>query len=792
MNRTAVRSWPLLACLAAGVFLPGWASAAESAPDFQRDIQPIFADRCFRCHGPDEANRKADLRFDTREGALRVRKGKAAILPGKKGESELWRRINSTDPESRMPPPRSNRTLSPREIETLGRWIDGGAPWALHWSFVAPVKSEPPAVRRAEWPRNPIDLFILERLEREGLEPSPEAPRETLIRRLCLDLTGLPPTAEEVDRFLADRGSDAYERLVDRLLSSPRYGERMVWEWLDAARYADTNGYQGDPTRTMWPWRDWAIAALNSNLPFDRFTVEQIAGDLLPGATVSQRVATGFHRNHALNGEGGRIPEESRVDYVVDRVDTTATVWLGLTLGCARCHDHKFDPFSQKEYYRLFAYFNGLPESGATDEWPNAKPTLALPTPEQSARIARLEGEVEDRKRELAAAGGPPQEELKKKLEEAEKSLKEARAKVTRVMVMQEAEKPRESFVLLRGAYDKPGEKVSAGLPAVLSPGRAEGLPGGASSRLDLARWLVDPANPLTARVTVNRYWQLFFGTGIVKTVEDFGVQGERPSHPRLLDWLAAEFVSSGWDVKRLHRLIVTSAAYRQSSRVTTALLEKDPENRLLARGPRFRLSSAALRDQALAASGLLVEKLGGPSVKPYQPPGVWEDMTFGQIQYVQDKGESLYRRSVYTFWRRTVGPTMLFDTASRQTCTVRLARTNSPLHALSLLNDVTYVEAARKMAERVLLEGGKDDGRRLALAFRLPTARVPTPGEQEVLSVALDRFRKTFAADPQAARKLIGAGESPRDPSLDPVELASWTALASLILNLDETITRE
>jgi hypothetical protein len=789
MRRSLPAPGRIFACL---LVLPlGTAStrACGEAIDFQRDIQPVLSDRCFHCHGPDEKVRKAALRFDTEEGAFRERNGKRVIVRGKSAESEIIRRITSDDPSERMPPPESKRVLSPREIDAIRRWIDEGARWGVHWAFAAPARPEPPGVKRGEWPRNPIDSFILERLEREGLEPSPEAPRETLIRRATLDLTGLPPSLEEVDAFLADRSPDAYERVIDRLLASPRHGEHMASGWLDAARYADTNGYQGDPTRTMWPWRDWVIRAINENMPFDRFTVESLAGDLLPGATVSQRIATGFHRNHMLNGEGGRIPEESRVDYVLDRVETTATVWLGLTLGCARCHDHKYDPFSQREYYQLAAYFNSIPESGAVDEWPHAKPVVPVPTQEESERIARLEKSVADLKDAVGKEeAGASRDELRKKLDAEEKALRDARTFMTKVMVMEDLETPREMHILLRGAYDKPGEKVSPGVPAVLPP-----LPPGAPpNRLALARWLVDPAHPLTARVTVNRIWQLFFGTGIVKTVEDFGVQGERPSHPELLDWLATELVRSGWDMKAMHRLIATSAVYRQSSRATKLVLERDPENRLLARGPRFRLSSAAIRDQALAASGLLVEQIGGPSVKPYQPPGVWEEMTFGQIQYAQDRGESLYRRSLYTFWRRTVAPTMMFDAASRQYCTVRHSRTNSPLHALITLNDVTYSEAARKLAERALKEGGADEEARLGFAFRLSTARRPSAAESAVLRGALERLRKHYAGDHEAAAKLVRAGESPRDESIDVAELAAWTGVASLVLNLDETLTKE
>jgi hypothetical protein len=820
----------MLLCGAFVAALPSAGQTAEPAPtavEFNRDIRPILADACFACHGPDKARRKADLRLDTEAGAFAAAElGDGKIIePGNPAKSELFRRITAREDRERMPPASSGRKLSHRQVELLKRWIEQGAKWQKHWAFLPPKRPELPQVKHAGWGRNPIDAFVLERLEREGLSPSPEATPTTLIRRVTLDLTGLPPTPAEVDAFLADRSPDAYEKVVDRLLASPRYGERMVLEWLDAARYADSNGYQSDGTRTMWPWRDWVIDALNRNMPFDQLTVEQLAGDLLPGATRSQKIATGFNRNHMLNGEGGRIPEESRVDYVVDRVDTTATVWLGVTLGCARCHDHKFDPFTQKEYYRLFAYFNNVPESGAVDRGGNAAPVLSLPTREQEERLAALTRTVaeldtqakdvepkpllrpEDWQRQavarlpgvpatLGAVVGlpdrflpsPERQAVLKKLDDARKALDGLNKSVTQVMVMEERSQPRDTFILQRGVYTKPGEKVTPGVPASLTP-----LPAGAdANRLGLARWLVDPANPLTARVAVNRAWQIFFGVGLVKTVEDFGVQGEPPSHPELLDWLATEFVRGGWDVKALHRLMVTSATYRQSSRLTPALRERDPDNRLLARGPRYRLPSPVLRDQALAVSGLLVEKVGGPPVKPYQPPGVWEEMTFGQIKYQQDKGANLYRRSLYTFWRRTVGPTNLFDTAARQVCTVRQPRTNTPLQSLVLLNDITFVEAARALAERMLTQGGDTPQERITFAFRLATARPPTDPELQVLTKALERLLKQYQDDGDAARKLVSVGESPRNPKLDVKELAAYTGMATLILNLDEVLSKE
>jgi hypothetical protein len=884
--------------------------------------------------------------------------------------------------------------------------------------------------------RNVIDNFVLARLAQEHLRQAPEADKPRLLRRVTLDLTGLPPTPQEVDAFLADSSPEAYDKVVDRLLASPRFGERMVWEWLDAARYADTNGYQGDPTRAMWYWRDWVIKALNNNMPFDQFTIEQLAGDLLAEGEkrpaswlmedkIDPLVATGFHRNHMINGEGGRIPEESRVDYVMDRVETTGTVWMGLTFNCCRCHDHKFDPIKQREYYQLSAYFNSIEETGGNDAGGYAKPIITLATPEQQAKVdaakaaenaanqERDQLEKELRKNQPAweqsfvngaklaevewqplvpnelssekgatltrqsdgsilasganpdtddfilttttalrrptairlevlpddslashgpgrapngswvltefkmLAGGKPVEltaahadfeqpgwplanvldgkddtgwgtwpqvgkpheavleikskfpvrsssdfhdeilvsirlqfrsafkqhtigkfrlsltnsptELlrpvpeavkaaiaveaaqrtdaqkkaitefylasdprliaaKKKADDAKAARDRVERETPRTMVMRDRAQPRDTFVLVKGAYDKYADKVEHGTPAFLPP-----LPEDApKNRLALARWLVSPEHPLTARVTVNRYWQTFFGRGLVKTSEDFGVQGDKPTHPELLDWLARDFMDGGWDVKRLVRMMVTSATYRQSSVVPAGMAERDPENKLLARGPRFRIPSWMLRDQALAASGLLVEKLGGPPVKVYQPLNIWEDASFGQIKYTQDHGEALYRRSLYIFWRRIVAPTFFFDVANRQQCTVKAGRTNTPLHALVTLNDVTYVEAARALAERMLKQGGNTDADRLAYGFRLCTARCLDERESKLLADSLAHFRQEYAGDEEAAKKLINTGESKPDPNLSPTELAAHTGLALLLLNLDETLTKE
>ena len=1039
---------------------------AAEPPNFSRDILPILSDTCFACHGPDAKSREADLRLDQQESALRTEK--PIILPGKSGDSELMKRILSTDPEAVMPPPKSGRKLTAPQKELLKAWIDSGAKWGKHWAFepiqrpaVPDLKSQISNLKSLI--RNPIDVFVRAKLEKESLSPSPEAAKHTLIRRVTLDLTGLPPSLEELDAFVADQSSDAYEQVVDRLLNSPRFGERMVWEWLDAARYADTNGYQGDPTRTMYFWRDWVIDALNNNLPFDQFTIEQLAGDQLPTPTQQQLIATGFHRNHMINGEGGRIAEESRVDYVQDRVETTGTVWMGLTFNCCRCHDHKFDPLAQKEYYQLSAFFNSIEESGANDSGGLANPVITFAGPEQQKKLDDLRAaetaanqsrdELDRKLREsqaewekslvasgsaaepqwsvltfetlkseagatlkklddnsvLASGENPakdsfelalttklsgltgiqlealPDESLVNKglgradngnfvlselklflndkpvelsalradfeqptfppanavdgrndtgwaiasefgkphvavfeprtsiaaingettvrvrlefqsvhvahvlgrfrlsltnspvaslrpmpaavrevlniaadkrndtqkktvaefylnneptlltarrvADDAKKAREGFERSLPRTMVMRERAQPRDTFILVRGAYDKFADKVSHGLPAAL-PQPAEP----ATNRLALARWLMSPEHPLTARVTVNRYWQTFFGTGLVKTTEDFGIQGEKPSHPELLDWLAAEFAESRepltesrdpnltaqlanprWNVKRLIRLIVTSATYRQASRMGTLARpsdetaavanddqgtgksahptnasERDPDNRLLARGPRYRLPSWMIRDQALAISGLLVEKQGGPPVKGYQPPGIWEEATFGRIGYQQDTGESLYRRSLYQFWRRIVGPTLFFDVATRQTCQVKVARTNTPLHALVTLNDVTFVEAARTLAQRVLLGPATDDASRLSEAFRRSTSRAPKPTELAILTIRLQGLRAAFAKDEAAARKLIAVGESKASDKIPPAELAAFTSLATLLLNLDETISKE
>ncbi len=777
--------------LLAGAQLPKSQSRLAPLVRFSRDIQPILAEKCFRCHGPDQKTRMAGLRLDTEYGAFAaLASGGKVFAPGSPAHSKAYQRMVAPNAALRMPPPGSDLTVTSAQLKVVKQWIGQGAKWERHWSLITPVSPPVPAVKLKRWPVNPIDNFILARLEGERLAASPGAARETLLRRVSLDLTGIPPTLAEIDGFLADRIPGAFERVVDRLLASPRFGERMVWDWLEAARYSDTNGYQEDRTRPMWPWRDWAVKAINANMPFDQFTVEQIAGDLLPGATLDQRIATGFNRNHMLNGEGGRIPEESRVEYVMDRVDTTTTVWLGLTMGCARCHDHKYDPFTQRDYYQLYAYFNNVNETGSVDRNGSANPVVELPTAEQAARLADLRAKVEELSTTASGLkeGSPERSEAQKRFDAAKKEVESLNNSVTLAMVMEDRKEPRQAHILIRGTYEKPGDKVESGVPAALAPLP----PGSPSNRLALAHWLTSPANSLTARVAVNRYWQMLFGTGLVLTTEDFGIQGEKPSHPDLLDWLATDFVRSKWDVKRLVKLIVTSATYRQSSVATAKMLELDPANRLLSRGPRYRLPAFMLRDQALAVAGLLVEKLGGPPVKPYQPEGVWEDFSYGKITYTQDHGESLYRRSLYTFWRRSVAPTGMFDASPRRVCSMRQTITNTPLQSLTLLNDITFVEAARVMAERVMKEAGWSPEERIGYGFQLAAGRRPRPDELRVLVEAFQRAKEQFGRDAGAVGQLLSVGEKPRDQKLSATDLAAYATVMSIILNLDEVLCKE
>ncbi len=1040
----------------------GPASAREKLR-FNRDIRPILSDACFHCHGPDEKERKGGLRLDLAEKAFQAGKsGLVPITPGNPDESEILVRIFLESGDSDfMPPPESGKTLTPAQRDTLKRWIEEGAEYEGHWAFEKPERPALPAGKEAQ---HPVDAFLMDRLEREGLAMQTEADRETLLRRVSLDLTGLPPTLAELDAFLSDGSPGAYEKAVDRLLASPHYGERMAMDWLDFARYADSNGFQSDGSRQMWLWRDWLIHAYNRNLTFDRFTIEQLAGDLLPNATRDQIIATGFNRNHRLNGEGGRIEAEWFVETVIDRVETTGMTWMALTLNCARCHDHKYDPISQKEFYGLFAYFNSNEESGVLGpegkNGVNTPPLLRVPDETQAAELARLEGEVAKAEAAVKASGGAMAAALAKwesetrarltgpggalsaspwvaasgesakslggaslirqadgswlaggknpsndtyeitlpanggtvggillevfpdaslpgkslgrgsngnfvmtgvelalrlpdgkeqvvpltkaeadyaqkgygvaailenakapnakaakgwaidgnsadkklarramflaaapvavpagatitvrlrhqsnfgdhnagrfristtafepalvkldggsglpanliailtgdpgKRSEADRkalddwfrkytdhpeksaraALEVAKAKRTdyeqslpSVMVMKEKPAPREAFVLNRGEYDRPTDQVERHLPAALPP-----LPAGApQNRLGLAQWLVSDDHPLTARVWINREWERLFGTGIVKTSENFGSQAEWPVHAELLDWLAVEFVSptvlpavdgkaaQAWDMKAMIKFLVMSRAYRQSSSVTPELVERDPENRLLARGPRFRLRGELVRDQALAVAGLMAPKVGGPSVRPYMPEGVWDETSrYGDLRgYKADTGEGLYRRSFYTIWKRTGAPPtmLLFDAPNRETCTPKRSRTNTPLQALALMNEVTFVEASRALAERMMREGGKTPEERLTTGYRLATSRRP---DAETLLFLRDGFGSRlaeFQSQPESAKALISHGASKSDPKLDPAELAAYTVSANILLNLDRVITRD
>jgi hypothetical protein len=842
-----------VACAMVISVLLGRAVTAEPEPlDFNRDIRPILSENCLYCHGQDPAKREADLRLDDREAAIAAE----AIVPGDPGASAMLERIHSTDPDVLMPPPDSNRRLSADQKQLLDRWIRQGAEYEPHWAFVPPVRPVPPAVRQADWPRNDVDRFVLAKIEQAGLAPAPEADRATLIRRLHADLVGLPPTPEEVDAFVADPDPQAYEKLVDRLLASPHYGERMAIPWLDAARYADSNGFQQDGDTWQWIWRDWVVKSLNADMPFDRFSIEQLAGDLLPDATIDQKIASGFNRNHLLNGEGGAIAEEQRCNTLFDRVDTTSTTWLGLTMACAQCHDHKYDPLTRIDYYRLLDAFNRVPESGLPARHSArirlSPPVLELPTAENTRRLAELEAAkkadeaeakpildalYESWKAGLFADGKPADgeqlprtlpplllkpeadrtederkqiaDELRRffdskvkyklikslpqvaKYDAAKKAYDQYKGdQIPRVMVMSD-EQPRETRILDRGDYLSPiGEKLSFLPPASLPP-LPEAVP---RNRLGLATWLFLPEQPLTARVQVNRMWQQFFGTGIVKTTEDMGVQSEYPRHMDLLDWLAVEFRERGWSQKHMHRLLVTSATYRQSSRVTADHLAKDPENRLHARAARFRMPALVLRDVALAASGLIDLRIGGQPVYPYQPDQIWEALAITKerdFTYPASHGRDLYRRSLYTFWRRTVSPANMFDTANRQTCTVRASQTSTPLHALTTLNDPTWVEAARVLAEQSLQSTGDLDGR-LTHAFRRILGRKPSAYDLEAIRRMHARQLAIYGTDWDAARQLLAVGESPRDKTLDPAGHAALTTTCLAIFNLDEALTRE
>ncbi|MCM8536240.1 MAG: PSD1 and planctomycete cytochrome C domain-containing protein [Lentisphaeraceae bacterium] len=816
------------------LLLVGIVSAKEKKIDFSRDIQPLLSENCFHCHGPDNKNREANLRLDDEHAAKAVykkKKGLIGIVPGHPEKSTIIERMFTDDEDDVMPPLDSNRTLTQEQKELIKEWIKQGAEWGTHWAF---ERAERPEIKSLAGTGNPIDDIVLEKLKEQKLTFSQEASKTTLLRRVSLDLTGVPPTVEELDHFINDKSPKAYEKAVDRLLASKRFGQKLGWDWLDAARYSDTDGFQGDPTRTMWVWRDWVVDSLNKNMPFDQFTVWQLAGDLLPNATKEQKMATAFNRNNMHNGEGGRIPEETRVESVLDRVETASTVWMGLTMGCCRCHDHKYDPLSHKEYFQMYDFFNQMSETGGHGGGKKA-PVLDYATKDEQSNFDKHNGKYleeskklekfeKDNQEVIATYSKAVQDFLKKPVKKRPnweikryiKDIKEvnkahhdltashlklleaksnAWKKMTKVMVMDTVKKPRQTKILEKGLYNKPiGDVVSAKTPAILGPIKKINVEPGKDrpyNRLDMAHNFVSRDNPLTARVTVNRYWQTLFGRGIVKSVDDFGVQSDKPSNQKLIDWLAVEFMESGWDIKGLFKKIVTSKTYKQDSRITPDHALKDPENKYLSRGPRFRMPSYMLRDQALYVSGLMNEEMGGPSIKPYQPKGIWAEATFGKIKYKQDTGKALYRRSMYVFWRRIVGPTMFFDNSARQICDVKMHLTNTPLHALVTLNETTYVEAARVLAEKVM-KAHLDDAERLNYVYRTVTSRSIAKDEMNILMNRLKTLKQQFSKDQSGAARFVNVGEFKRDAALDVVEHASWTVVCQLLLNLDETLNKE
>ena len=732
--------------------------------DFNFHVKPILSDRCFKCHGPDPKVREAGLRFDTKEGAFAAlgdNKDHHAIIAGDVENSTLIQRIFTDNLEDVMPTPESNLTLNDYEKAVLKKWIAQGAEWKEHWSFLPIKKQDIPAIKTEADVKNEIDHFVLSKLESKSLQPMEMATKEQLIRRVTFDLTGLPPTLREIDNFLKDDSPAAYETLVDRLLETDAYAENMATKWLDLARYADSHGYQDDLERIMFPWRDWVIHAYKKNMPYDQFVTWQLAGDLLPNPTREQIIATAFNRNHKITQEGGVIPEEYRVEYVSDRTQTFGTAFLGLTFECAKCHDHKYDALTQKDYYSLFSFFNNVPEQGLIE------PYGAIPEP----YIKLTHKEIDETLHFINNLD----------------TLKEIP-----LMVMKEMPKPRQAFILNRGAYDKQTTPVGPATPeSVLSYNND--FP---KNRLGLSKWLFSPQHPLTARVTVNRLWQQCFGKGIVATPDDFGNQGSLPTHPELLDWLAMNLMENDWNIKATLKTIIMSSTYRRSSKMTNELLEIDPANDLLARAPRLRLSAEKIRDHALAVSGLLDRTVGGPSVKPYQPDGLWAETVGGGggslAKYIRDKGSKIYRRSIYTFWKRTVPPPsmMTFDAASRDICAVRRPTTSTPLQALVMLNDPQIVEASRVLAYTAI-EKEKKLNNRIALMFRLATSREIKEDELNHLVEFFEGEKNRFAENTKDAEALLKTGEYPQRELLEVSEMAAYTLVANAIFNLDETITR-
>lgn len=728
-------------------------------------VRPILSDKCYACHGPDANKRKAGLRLDIAEEAYKALKDNPdahALVPGNPFQSEVYLRISSKDSSEMMPPPSSNLSLTPGEIEILKKWISQGAKYEKHWAFTPPKQSPLPKIEDRSWVKNEIDYFILNKLKEKGLTPNERADKERLLKRICLDITGLPPSLETMDQFLADTSAQAYEKEIDQLLKSPAYGEKMAVHWMDVARYADSHGYQDDNYRTQWPWRDWVIHAFNENMPYDRFVTWQLAGDLMPNATREQLLATGFNRNHKITEEGGAIDEEYRVEYVTDRTNTFGRAFIGVTLECAHCHDHKYDPFSQKEYYQMFAFFNNVKEKGLES---------MVGGPETYAKKPLMEITREDLNGILSFINKPDTNRLI-------------------VSVMGDSSKVRPTYVLIRGQYDSHGDSVEPATPKAI-------LPFGdyPKNRLGLAEWLFDKRNPLTARVFVNQMWQELFGRGIVKTASNFGMQGELPSNPELLDWLAVDFVNHGWDIKYLVKKIMMSATYQQSAVISPEKLKADPDNIYLSRGPRFRLPAEFIRDLVLSSSGLLINTIGGPSVKVYQPAGLWEASTSGRgilATYKQDHGKNLYRRGLYSFIKRTLPPPsmIIFDASNRDLCEVGRSKTNTPLQALVMLNDPTVLEASRVLASRLETET-TNPAAKIEKAFRLIVCRKPTDKETGLLQDYYNDQLQSFSKQKQNADKLLSVGEYPLNQQQDKVSAAALMQVITTIYNLEETITK-
>lgn len=742
----------------------GDGASREISYNFQ--IRPILSDKCLACHGPDANKREAGLRLDIAEEAYKALKEHPrahALVPGKPELSELFLRISSADTSYRMPPASSNLpSLTPDEIELIRKWIVQGAKYEKHWAFIAPVKSPLPKVNNEKWPKNEIDYFVLNKMEEKGLEPNDEADKARLLRRICFDITGLPPTPAMIDKFISNNSPDAYEQMIDTLLQHPSFGERMAIPWLDAARYADSHGYQDDNYRSQWPWRDWVIHAFNENLPYDKFVTWQLAGDLIPNATKEQVLATGFNRNHKITEEGGVIDEEYRVEYVVDRTNTFGTALLGMTIQCARCHDHKYDPISQKDFYQVSAFFNSIKEVGIES---------TVGGHETFAKNPRMDITQED-------------------LQGVLNFMNKSDTQGLQVSVMKDLDTARKTYILSRGVYDQHATEVFPGTPAAIMS-FADTLP---KNRLGLAEWLFDPRNPLTARVFVNRVWQDIFGRGIVKSPGDFGMQGDLPSNPKLLDWLAVDFRENGWNIKRLIKQICMSATYRQSSIVTPEKKKIDPENIYLSHAPRIRINAEMVRDLVLASSGLLNKTIGGPSVKPYQPPGLWELATSGRgllATYRQDHGASLYRRGLYTFIKRTVPPPsmMIFDASNRDQCEVNRPRTNTPLQALIMMNDPTVLESSKAMADLLIQEKKKPEAT-VTEAFMRIINRHPQKNETDLLLQYLTEQQIYFNTHPEEVKKITNVGEYKAKTTASPV-LAATMQMIQVIYNMDEAITK-